>query len=212
METFYLICAAIGGTILVCQFVMTLTGGDHQDADGDVDDFEGGHDVDGDHDVDHDVHDAGGEDGHHMTSWLVGVLTFRTLVAGVTMFGLAGMAGLTSGMKPGLSLMIALAVATGAVFILAWSMQAMLKLKAEGTVRVERTVGRTGTVYLTVPAAKSGRGKVTISVQNRTVEYQALTASNEPLATGAKIVVVHVISNDTVEVAPAVEAEKRASV
>ncbi|MGE3809062.1 MAG: hypothetical protein AB7K24_30735 [Gemmataceae bacterium] len=212
METFYLICAAIGGTILVCQFFLSLMGGDHHDSDGgDSHGFDADHDVEVEgHDAAHDAHDS--HDAHHGHSWLVGVLTFRTMVAGLTMFGLTGMASLSSGMGTPLSTLVALAAAAGAIFVLAWTMQGMHKLKADGTCRVERSVGRTGTVYLTVPGSKAGRGKVTVSVQNRTVEYQAITAHGEALPTGAKIVVVNVVSTDTVEVAPAVESERRATV
>ena len=34
---------------------------------------------------------------------------------------------------------------------------------------------RRGTVYLTIPGQKAGAGKVTLCLQNRSVEYQALT-------------------------------------
>ena len=50
-------------------------------------------------------------------------------------------------------------------------------------------------------------GKVHINVQNRTLEYHAVT-SQEQLPTGAKIVVVGIVSADTVEVAFAHESER----
>ena len=52
-------------------------------------------------------------------------------------------------------------------------------------------MGTRGTVYLPVPASKSGVGKVHVSLQNRTMEYKAIT-SQQQLPTGAKIVVVGV--------------------
>ena len=67
-----------------------------------------------------------------------------------------------------------------------------MRLKAEGTQRIDRAVGRTGTVYLSVPGKNSGAGKVTVKVQNRTVEYQAVSR-NEALATGTPIQVVAVV-------------------
>ncbi|HKB41952.1 MAG TPA: hypothetical protein VKD72_36330, partial [Gemmataceae bacterium] len=82
-EMVYLTCAIVGGTLLVCQFLLGLLGlGDHHDAAGD-----------------HDIHDAGSHDAHGghgdhdaHNSWFVGVLTFRSLVAALTFFGLAGLA------------------------------------------------------------------------------------------------------------------------
>jgi len=79
-------------------------------------------------------------------------------------------------------------------------MKMMYRLKADGTVRVADSVGATGTVYLRVPANRSGPGKVTLNLQNRTVELEAYTAGEE-LPTGTPIRVVAVLSSSSVEVA-----------
>ena len=191
-EMVYLSCAIAGGTLLVCQFLLGLLGlGDHHDVAGD-----------------HDVHDAGGHDAHghgdhdSHNSWFVGVLTFRSLVAALTLFGLAGLAATVNfKQESSLSLVIALAAAVGALFGVAYLMRSLHRLKADGTVRIERAVGQNGTVYLTIPAQKAGVGKVTLTVQNRTVEYQAVTP-HQQLPTGSKIVVTAVLGPDTVEVVP----------
>jgi hypothetical protein len=198
MEQFYLVCAALGGTLIVCQFVMGLLGfGDHHEFGG------------GDHDLGVD-HEIGGHDGHHDAahdsgqSFFVGLLTFRTIAAAITFFGLGGWLALSrEGLNtPLLSLGVALAFGGGALFLVAWLMRSLAKLQAEGTVRIERSVGKQGTVYLPVPAQKAGVGKVHLNLQNRTVEYQAVTAKDQ-LPSGSKIVVVGVVSPDTVEVARA---------
>lgn len=194
LETIYLICAALGATVMVCQFALTLIGlGGHHDFGG------------GDHDLSHDVgHDAAHhEAGHgHESSWFAGVLTFRTIVAALTFFGLGGLTTSAGNWPPLITVLAALACGVAAMFLVAWIMQSLAKLQAEGNVRIDRAVGKTGTVYLTVPGQKAGAGKVTLNLQNRTVEYQAVTSLGE-LPTGAKVVVVAVVSPDTVEVAPA---------
>ena len=203
METVYLVCAILGGTILDCQFVMTLVGlGDH-------------HDIGGDHDVAHDIghedasHDHGHEDAHaHDSSWFVGILTFRTIVAALTFFGLAGKYGTASDYPPPTTLALAAAAGVAALFLVAWMMKALHRLRAEGTVRIDRAVGATGTVYLTVPANKSGAGKVTIVVQERTMEYQAVTSEQNELPTGTKVVAVAVLGPGTIEVAPVLTSER----
>ena len=53
-------------------------------------------------------------------------------------------------------------------------------------------VGQTGTVYLRVPGKGAGPGKVTLNLQNRTVELEAFTAADE-LPTGTPIRVVAVL-------------------
>src|SRR5262245_55206257 len=111
METAFIICAAVGGTLLVCQFLLTLLGlGEHHDV--------GGHDVGG-HDVGgHDVHQAGhhGHDVGHDSAihWFVSMLTFRTLMAGLTFFGLMGLIGCKQEWAAPLTLGAALIAGVGA--------------------------------------------------------------------------------------------------
>jgi hypothetical protein len=188
METVYLVCAAVGATLLICQFLLGLLG------------FGADHDTDGGHDVAHDAHHDGGHDSGQ--TWFVGLLTFRTLAAGFTFFGLAGLAATSGGMQPAVALLVALAAGGGALYLVAFLMRALHGMKADGTIRLERAVGARGTVYLRIPGHKTGAGKVTLTLQNRTVEMQALTGQEE-LPTGAQVVVVAVVGPDTVEVSPA---------
>ena len=192
-ETIYLTCAIVGGTLLLGQFLLGLVGfGDHHDAGGDHDFHDtGGHDTHGEH---------GDHDTQH--SWFVGVLTVRSVVAALTFFGLAGLASTVNFQhEPPLSLAFAVAAGAGALFGVAYLMRTLHRLRSDGTVRIERAVGRSGTVYLTIPGEKAGVGKVTLNLQNRTVEYQALTP-HQQLPTGSKVVVTAVLGPDTVEVAP----------
>jgi hypothetical protein len=205
METLYTVCAILGGTLLACQFLLGALGlGHHHDVGGhDLSDA-GGHDLDG--------HDGAAEGDHevgHATqvSRFAGALTFRAVVAGLTFFGLAGRAAEAAEVPPGESFLVALGAGAAALFGVAWLMRAMYRLKAEGTVRIQRAVGQTGTVYLTVPGGRSGAGKVHLNLQNRTVEYQAVTPG-EPLPTGSRVAVVAVVGTDTVEVIPAPTPER----
>ena len=74
MTTVFLVCAIVGGTLLVCQFVLTLIGlgGAHGDMD-----FHMPHDVGGElgHSHGGDVDHGDGE--YHGSSWLFGVISFR---------------------------------------------------------------------------------------------------------------------------------------
>jgi len=216
MATLFLICAAVGGTILACQLVMTVLGfaGDMVDVDV-PDDLDGGGDLDlggdvdagGDVGVDGDVADVA----HHDTSWLAGVLSFRTLVAALTFFGLAGMAARGANFSVAVQVLVALAAGVGAMYGVYYLMRSIYSLKSEGTVRVGHTVGRHGTVYLRVPGHESGTGKVQLSVQKRTMEYLAMTPGDE-LPTGTKVKVVRVITSNTVEVEPVLEPERTENV
>jgi hypothetical protein len=198
METVYLVCFFAGATVMVCQFLLSLMGvGSHHDA-GDSHEM-GGHEHGG---PGEDVHD-GHHHGHHeaVSSWFVSLLTIRTLVAALTFFGLAGLAGTREWGDGPTTRLVAVAAGAGAMVLVASLMRGLSRLRAEGTVRMDRAVGKGGTVYLPIPGRKAGSGKVLLNLQNRTVECQAITAEND-LPTGAPVVVVAVISADTVEVAP----------
>ena len=74
-------------------------------------------------------------------------------------------------------------------------------------------LGQPATVYVPIPAIGCGTGKVQLSMQNRIVEYQAITDESAPLKTGEKVEVVGIKNSDTVavrRVAQAVEKEPAA--
>ncbi len=202
MEIFFGVCAVLGGTVLLCQFVLTLIG---FDTDADIDDLGGDSAGDVDDGTSQEASHDGSDGHHHGANWIFGVLTFRTIVAALTFFGLTGLAGNSAGMSAPATYAIAILAGLAAMYGVHWMMQGLYRLRSDGTARIERAVGKTGTVYLKVPGKKSGVGKVTVSLQGRTMEYQAMTAQDE-LPTGNRVVVVDVIGRDTVEVAPATEA------
>jgi hypothetical protein len=180
MTVFFLVCAALGGGVLVVQLALGLLG--VIDTDGDAHLGEG--------------HHHGGTGAAHEG---LDLLSVRTLSAGVSFFGLGGLAGLATGLgliaAIPLSIIAGLAAMVGTAAVTRW----MLRLEDDGTVEIHGAVGATGTVYLAIPGDRKGAGKVTLTLQNRTVEYQAVTSA-APLPTGAPIMVVDVVGPDTVDV------------
>jgi len=195
MEMVFLFCAAVGGTIFVCQFVMLVIGFGADDVDfvDDLPDDVGGGDFG-------DVGDAQGDVIGHGSTWLFGVISFRTLVAAVTFFGLTGYCSLQAGQTLPLSLLIAVACGIAAMYGVHWLMRLIYRLSQDRTIRVTNAVGKRGTVYVPIPAANAGAGKVQINVQDRLAEYAAMTPRGKDLATGTRIVVTRIISPSTVEV------------
>ncbi len=195
MATLFTICAVIGVTVMVCQFALTLLGIT------DIDDF-GVPDVHTDADVAAvDGHAHGAQHGpQHGPNWLFGVISFRTVVAALAFFGLAGLAARSAGLQPDwVPLLIALAAGWAAMYAVHWIMRTLFRMRSEGTARIEYSVGKVGAVYLRIPGNRSGTGKITLNLQNRTMEYLAVTGG-EAIPTGANIVVVGVVGPDTVEV------------
>ena len=232
MTAIFIFCAAVGGTIMVCQLVLSLVGlaGDSTDTDvghdfgGDLHgdtggDFQGG-DLHADTGAEMTADDVAGADAHvehaapgHGSSSLFAVISFRTVVAAAAFFGLAGLAadaGLRGdGAEAPMLPVLAVAVVAGlaAMYGVFWMMQLLYRLKSEGTVRVEHAMGLHATVYLRIPAERSGVGKIQLNLQNRTMEYAAMTAGPE-LPTGATVVVVDLVAPDTLEVRGVPEPER----
>lgn len=176
MHTLFVICAAIGGSLLVIQTVLMLMGGD---ADTDADGV--------------DIADADGS-----FQWL----SFKALVAFLAFFGLTGLAGEQADLDANLTLVLAFAAGVGAIVLVGWMMRSLSRLQADGSLKLTNAVGCAGTVYVRVPAARSGEGKVTISVQGRSVECRAVTSGPE-LSSGTPIIVRAMASSSTLEVTAA---------
>jgi hypothetical protein len=212
MAVVFVVCAAVGTTVLVLQFVLALAGlGGHAmgvDVPHDL-----GHDLGGaDHDfggADHDgpaaghapINPAYSDTGHapHGSTWLFQVLSLRTIVAALAFFGLAGMAARAAACTPSTTLLIAVAAGLGAMYGVYAMLCGMRSLQAEGTARIHRAVGRQASVYLRIPAHQQGAGKIQINLQNRTMEYLA-TTKGDAIPSGATVVVTQVLGADTVQV------------
>jgi hypothetical protein len=193
----YLAAAAIGGTLLACQTLLAAAGfGGHHDADAHPGDPAG------DSSVSH------GQTGHApstATAWLAGLLTLRSVSAGLTLFGLVGLAGASGGWGWPATPGAALGAGLGGMALTAGLMLALRAMESSGTLPEESAVGARGSVILTVPADRRGAGKVQLTVAGRLLDLPAVTASAVDLPTGTEVVVSALSDADrqTVVVAPA---------
>jgi membrane protein implicated in regulation of membrane protease activity len=192
----YFICAVFGGTLMVLQLVMMIIGV----GDTDSGDFDSGGDSIGD--TDNGIGDTdsdSGIGGHSHTVDIFKVLSLRTIIAGITFFGLGGLAGLTGGTTKLISVLLAIASGLIAIYFVYYLYLSVANLKSDGSISEKTLVGSLGNVYIKIPAAETGTGKVLVNQQERTMEYEAVTAENE-LKAGTPIVVVRILSPTTVEV------------
>lgn len=197
LDTVFLIAAVMGGTVLVCQFVLTVfgLGGDHLDTGFD------GSDLPDDIATDHHTSmstAADSEFAHPDSSWLFGVLSFRTLVAAAAFFGVAGKAALSAGFQQSTSLVFAALVGLAAMYGMYWLMKLIGSLTSSGNERISNALGQSATVYIPIPASGKGAGKVQLSMQNRIVEYRAVTDDDSRLNTGETVEVVDIAGSDVV--------------
>lgn len=82
------------------------------------------------------------------------------------------------------------------------AMRALYRLQTSGNININNAVGRTGEVYLTIPALRISEGKVSIVVQEKLTEFAAITDCDADLKTGTQIIVKEVIGNNVLVVEP----------
>lgn len=78
----------------------------------------------------------------------------------------------------------------------------MSKMEQSGNINMANAVGCKGSVYLKIPAARNGEGKIQITIQGAIREYDAVT-NGEELPTGTPIAVTQVLSENILVVAKA---------
>ena len=175
VNTFFITCALTGSAILLLQLVLGIAGV---------------------------AHDADAHAGHEAIHGGLDLLSVRALSAGLAVFGAGGMLGMQTPLGAVAGLAIGSVLGAAAALGVAWLMRSMLRFEADGSIVLENAVGATAQVYLGIPAARTGAGKVHVIIQGRIVELAAVTAHDAPLPSGASVVVIDVVASDVVEVAP----------
>ena len=177
-QIFY--CIAIPSTlILIIQTVLMFSGiGDDSDIDFDasgteLDDGSLDSDLDG---------DFAAESLH--------ILTVRTIIAFLVVFGWVGVAMQSSGIGLPLTLTVAFLSGFAIMMLIAYLFKTVMKLKSNGTADNRNALGTSGRVHLTVPPSRNGEGKVHIMLQGSYVERNAVTDEKEAIPTGCEIIVV----------------------
>lgn len=182
MDDVYKWSAIIGGSVLVLQTLLLLLGG-HSDADADAD-----FDADHPQDVGH-------------GNIIFKALSIKTAVAFLTFFGLSGLACKQAGWETTSTLGVSLGAGIAALFIVGYLMSMLTQLQSSGNVNLANAVGTTGKVYVRIPPNYAGRGKVTVVVQKRSMQFSAVTAGAE-IPTGREVRVIAQTNPTTLEVAP----------
>jgi membrane-bound ClpP family serine protease len=89
------------------------------------------------------------------------------------------------------TILIFIAVVVGVIFVAVFFfiIKQMMKLNENNSFTIDKTLQQTGTVYLTIPEKKSGKGKVQISINGAYHELDAIT-EHEKLENGAVVKVI----------------------
>ena len=192
--------AAIPATVvMVLQTVLLLVGFAGHDGECDHEfsheSAELSHEIDGS-DGDHDVHDGA----HHVDG--LRLFTVRGIVAMLAIGGWTGVALCDAGVGSIMSSAIAIIAGLAALFLAAYVIKLSLKLQDDGNFNIKNAVAHTATVYIPIPPSRNGTGKITMNLQERFVELDAMTDHGEKLPTGAMVQVVSVTDKNEVIVRP----------
>lgn len=195
--------AVLGSILLLIQFVMLLVG-----MSNDTDAFDGGGDAHFDGDgcddasgVDGGVygdHDGIGDIQSNNTSIVeaggLKIVTIRGVIAflavgGWTAFGLFANIGYWS-------ILVGAAAGAAVAVLLAVLMRGLMKLEGQGNLNFNKALGATGTVYLNIPPERNGTGKITVMLQERLIDCDAMTDDKNKIENGAIIKIVDVLEQN----------------
>jgi len=98
-------------------------------------------------------------------------------------------------------MLISLSLIVGAGFVAGFFLiiKQIQKLAEDNSFKIDSTINQIGSVYLTIPEKKSGKGKVQVSVKGSFHELDAIT-ENEKIESSAMVRIVKIESNNLVVV------------
>lgn len=186
-QIFY--CIAVPSTLLLLiQTIMMLVGlGDDAASDiGDVDvsDADVSDGVFGDNEIT-EIPDDFGLEG-------LRILTVKGIISFLVVFSWVGIVLESVGAQLFITIPVSAVCGLATMLLLAFLMRAVMKLRSDGNMDTKNAIGTSGKVYLTIPPARSGEGKVQLLLQGSFVELGAVTDDETAIPTGSEIVVVGV--------------------
>jgi len=125
------------------------------------------------------------------------LLTFRNLINFLLGFGWSAILLQEGIQSTALLLVVSTIIGLALVFTVMMMFKWLSSMQQSGNINIYKSaVGCQGKVYLTIPATRSGEGKVQITINNSVREYNAITDS-DTLKTGTAVKVVEVIDAGT---------------
>jgi hypothetical protein len=204
-----LYCIAIPSTlVLLLQFVMTMIGG-HSDAGIDASDTSGLDmdtnslmaDLDGNGIPDVLEHPDMAEftDGGNPADFgNLRFLSLQTVITFLTSFSWISIIFVSSGLAAPIAVGIGVGCGLLMMLTVAKMVQMSRKLVENGAINLKNAIGETATVYVTVPPKDQGTGKITMQLQGRFGEFDAVSADNTTLGSGAQVLVTDVVGDTLV--------------
>lgn len=118
------------------------------------------------------------------------LLSVRGIVAFFAVAGWTGIVLLDLQLHPALTVFVSLVCGTLALLGIAKMFQLTNKLQENGAVDKKYAIGGLAEVYLSIPPKRGGKGKISVTIQGRYQEFDAVTAEDEKLPTGEMVRIV----------------------
>lgn len=135
---------------------------------------------DGDVDVDDDVDLDDGDGG-------LALFSLRGVVAMLAVTGWTAIAFIESGLNQVASVAISVVLGFLTLVGMAYFMRAVYRLQASGNIDVGNAVGKIAKVYIPIAGSAKKQGKVTMTLQEKYCELDAITTQPETLQTGTYV-------------------------
>ena len=166
-------CAIVGSLVMVIQLLLSIIGGGDVDVDSDVDIFS-----------------ADGLD----ASTLADLFTLKNLVNFFVGFGWSGVTFRQYIDNSAVLLLVATLFGLLFIAIFLFIYKSIMKLESNSAVGAEACVGKMADVYLRIPAARGGKGKIQISLNGVAREFDTITDATENIPSGAVVFVEEVVN------------------
>lgn len=172
LKTYWYIAIPVS-IIFLIQMIMTFVGADASDG------------LDADFDGDFDGHDTPFQ-----------LFSFRNLINFLLGFSWTGISFYAVISNPVVLIIVSILVGAAFVYGFFLIIRQIQKLAEDNSFRIENTLNKNAEVYLTIPAAKSGTGKVLISVNGSMHELQAMTENEQRIESGKMVRVTRLENNN----------------
>jgi len=151
-----------------------------------------------------DLADADISDGIEAGGDGLAVFSIRGITAMLSVAGWSGLAMLQAGWN--IWLVITLSVIFGLIALvgIAYMMKAIMKLQDSGNIDFGSAVGKSGKVYIPIPAKMTGSGKINLTLQERFIEADAVTNCDRIIKTGETVRIVATDEVGTLVVEPVI--------
>lgn len=193
VQQIFALIAIPSTAILIIQTVLQLIGIGGDDVP---------EDIDGDGIPDSDLDAAAAADDG------LSLFSIRGILSMLCITGWLGVGLLETALPDWAAILIAVAAGVATLIGIAFLMRGIYKLQSSGNIDISNAIGKVAQVYIPIPAAGAGSGKVTITLQEKFCEYTAITAVAEALKTGSYVRVVSVSDGGVLLVEPLTGAKK----